>query len=604
MMHEVFMLAALLILATAGATAQAQQPQWKIFGHLLEARSRFSVAALGEGKVLVMGGFGVTKPWNTVPLKTCELIDINEGTITPAPPMLGARAEFVALHTPDSNIVIIGGNSGTFNGGTSVKTVDLYDRVKEEWRNLGNLLLPRRQHVAVFINDHEILVAGGRDVETSTTNEAEIFDIATGKSRRIEPFTFPINSAVAGRTSKGDIIVTAGRDGGPNGQRSRTVYRFTPPSTWDSAATLTAPLQGPHLLRLWDGRLLLSGGSHQEVPIDFSDEVQIENSGVWSTLARMASERQWGSAAQWNGDTIITMGGFDNNDVILRQTDWINIRTGERTQGPSLLHGHKWFEAISVPVAFDPESPETPTASVILAIGGESDTVSHTMAVEILETVCTPLTVASPLSGGSFTLDSIEVHQPRCGEIRIANNGRTPMVISDGVLDRNMAFFTASGQFPMTIAPGEEKKIRLCFLPESPGEYRDTLRLMTECSPTALPLLSHGTAPHTSGTNDGPNRSPIGVTAVLFPNPASSRITIQLRHPESGHPLDAECTLHDLLGSIVARGRYVAAASPGNGGGYTEGEYRIDVEGIPSGTYIVSVATRQGTETFSVVVSH
>jgi N-acetylneuraminic acid mutarotase len=357
------------------------QLSWKIFGTLREGRADCQVVCIGKGQALVIGGYNA----GGSPVPSCELLDVNLQTITDAAPMNVARAEFVALLAPDSSVIAVSGDmTGDPNWGELTPTVERYDRATRRWRVIGSLKTARYQHVAGFISDHEILVVGGRHANLSSMKDAEIFDVTTGTSTTVANYPFVVSTPVMGVSSTGDVLVFAGRDGGTNGYRERNVYRYNRSNnSWSKAGTIADPIQLPEILKLWDGRLAIAGGSQQESPLDFSRDVQIENSGTWSTLARMQRERQWFAMEQWSADTIMTLGGYDNTGASLNSMDWINVATGASTPGPLLIYQHQHCRAVSIPSSFDVNGK--PRTAIILVVSGRMNGGKITPVVEVLE---------------------------------------------------------------------------------------------------------------------------------------------------------------------------------------------------------------------------
>src|SRR2546430_657799 len=96
----------LLLAFTIPAIAQEQ---WKVFGNLFDGRNDFSAIAISDHEVLVIGGYSRSTPaLGGIPTQTCEIIDVRDRVIRPAAAMTTARAEFAALLTADSNVVVIG----------------------------------------------------------------------------------------------------------------------------------------------------------------------------------------------------------------------------------------------------------------------------------------------------------------------------------------------------------------------------------------------------------------------------------------------------------------------------------------------------------------
>lgn len=397
----------ILIAAILAAALPARAQTWKTLGRLSLPRAVYCAAELGNGQILVMGGY--TPSGNDqAPTATCELIDLRKGSITRAASMKYARAAFVALYTFDSNIVVISGDmTGNQDVGDLTPSVEMYNRATRSWTLLGNLRRARYQHAAEFINDHEILVVGGRNADLSCTAESEIFDIITGRSRMAASFPFPTNLARMAHDQDGNVVLLGYRTGGANSGRDSIVYRYNvAQDRWEHLAGLAAPVMHPELLPLWDGRLVTLSGSRREDPLDFSYEVEIENGSDWSVLGRLNDERHWFGVAQWSPDSILVAGGFNDQNTVLQRSEWVNVATGQVSAGPSMTTARKYFSLVSVPLSWLEIGP---ASAEIVAISGYSDTEPFASTVEVLAPEC--FASASPdirvPSGGSAQLWAI-----------------------------------------------------------------------------------------------------------------------------------------------------------------------------------------------------
>ena len=373
-----------IVLLTLYPFALFAQPTWEHFSELNVPRSFHNALYIGNNEVLVMGGYEYSGS-DPVATASCELIDVSTKGVLQADSMNNPRTEFVALLTSDSNVIVVSGLAGKQNRGILTPTVERYDRITKTWQVLGSLNIARRQHVATFINNHEILVVGGRLQNHTTIADAEIFDITTGLSRSAAPFPFVINSASIAHTSNGDIVVLAGREGGANSNRSDIVYRYNrAANSWEETSRIAMPLQGTHLLKLWNGKLLISGGARKENPLNFARQVQVEDAENWRVIGSMQSERQWSSAAQWTEDTVITIGGYNNNTVILPTTDWVDVETQVQSlaTGPELIEPRAFFPTVTIPDCWSRVGFSNEVA--ILAIGGLKIFSEPTANIEIL----------------------------------------------------------------------------------------------------------------------------------------------------------------------------------------------------------------------------
>jgi hypothetical protein len=363
------------------------QLAWKVFGKLSQARNGFCVVQPWPGQVLVIGGFTATVNGTRTgtPTTTCERIDVQNRTIVAAPSMLTPRAEFVALLTPDSNVIVLGGETG--NGTTT--SCELFDRGTGRWRTVGNLLVPRRQHVAQFISNDEILVVGGRRTYAVGMVDAEIFTISTGTSRRVADYPVVITDHAAGITKDGSFVVIGGREGPANSSRIPTIYRYDAiANNWVYYDQLTSTAAGPAVSKLWDGRLIISGGAVDDLAPVINTQVWFEELGRFPQRASMTVPRCYHSQAQWSSDSVLAIGGWGGGPPT-RTTDWINVRRGQCGAGPILNYGRAAGQSVSIPV--QTEQGGLPVTAIILAISGiSSDEKTNEPTVEILEPPCTP----------------------------------------------------------------------------------------------------------------------------------------------------------------------------------------------------------------------
>ena len=347
------------------------QLAWKEFGFMQYPRELHCAVAISDHEVLVIGGYNTITDED---LATCEIIDIINDTILPGPSMNTPRAYFVTLVTKDTNIIVISGCTRSMN--ILTPTVELYDKKLKNWKLIGNLKIPRWQHNAEFLNDHEILIVGGRHGNTDVMDDVEIFDINTGLSRLVNPYLFPTSDGVSGYTSNNKLLFFGGRDGGVNSNRTKYIYRYDKINDWwiidDS---LNSKVQIPYMMKLWDKKLLLVGGSHWESPTDFSKEIYLEKNGDFSLAGMMMVERIRFAMSEFNSDTVIIIGGLTNSGSNTNKCDWFIPKINGVTVAPSLNYSRHNFCSVSLPGN---------EHNVILAIGGLVNGTS-TKSIEILE---------------------------------------------------------------------------------------------------------------------------------------------------------------------------------------------------------------------------
>jgi hypothetical protein len=315
-------------------------------------------------------------------MSSCELIDIWNHTVIPAESMKSPRSEFVTLTDPDSNVIVVSGVATNDPNGELTATVERYDRLTGHWSVLGSLLVGRRQLAAGFIDNHRILVVGGRHKDYSSVSETEIFDISTGRSTLAEPFPHTVTNASMVASINGNMIVFGGRAGGENSARYADVFEYDIPSgTWVGHGSLASAVSHPGHVKLWDGRVMIGGGWIRESPMSESTSLQIERGWVWQNVARLSVPRSDAIITQWDDSTAMIIAGTDESNVPVRSTEWIDFRNGSTRPGPDLQAARRAFTALSVPA----RPGSGPHDVAIVAISGQSGLASLTSSVEVLE---------------------------------------------------------------------------------------------------------------------------------------------------------------------------------------------------------------------------
>ncbi len=371
----------LLVSTLLSAAIEAQNYKWNYFNKLNYPRRNYPAqnhcAVFDDCKVLVAGGYvGGSSSTFGQPTKKCEIINVCCSNVTLTGDMVIPRAEHILLTTPDSNVIAISGitqvtNENNFTG-THTTTVELYTRATGTWSTIGNINTARRQGQGVFISSHEVFIIGGRIEDLSTLGSAEIFDLNTGTSTNVANAPMPINMHVVGIASNGDVIIAAGRNGGTDATRTPNIYRYNrSTNTYTQVGTLPSAVRSLALRKVFDGRLLMSGGLINESSPQISSYIEIENSGSYSQLGSSLQPRWGHGIGQINNDSCIVFGGGGTTLLNTRaECDWINVSTNQVSAGPSLPKGLASFNYASVPLSKN--SSGQVLASAVLVIGGVS----------------------------------------------------------------------------------------------------------------------------------------------------------------------------------------------------------------------------------------
>jgi hypothetical protein len=359
-------------------------PQWQRIGDLAVARCSLGAIYIGEGKVLVMGG-STRMPIESDPLtvaqSACDIVDVWKRRVRPTGPMTLPRSEFVALLTPDSNVVVLGGVTGDDPRGEVTASVELYDRRTETWRVIGAMTSARRQHVGGFIDSNTILITGGRSKDYTSLTSSELFDMRTGTSTPAASFPYPINAATCLPSHSGELVVVGGRTGGTNSERRSEVYTYNAREDyWTLRGVLAQAVSHVSGIRLWDQRMLICGGLMRDSPLQTAGDVQLENEGKWIGIAQMGKSRVGARMAQWSENRLLVIGGVYDDHIPLAGTEWVNLGNHTIKPGPEMSVPRDRFMALSVPASAEAQ----PHEHSVVVIGGIQNAREMTASVELL----------------------------------------------------------------------------------------------------------------------------------------------------------------------------------------------------------------------------
>lgn len=383
--------------------AIADTVSWQRFGDLRTDRQHHKARYVGNGKVLVIGGYtastGILTGKRTA---SCELIDVRKKTIRSAAPLAVERGVVSVASAEDGTLYVLGGD--TDNGLTDL--VERYDAEANTWEVVGRLAVPRWQHASVFVSSTEILVVAGWG-----EGSAEIFDVTTGTSTLVADFPWVANALVTIPLLHHRPAFIGGRTGGPNTPNTSTAMAFDAArNRWLSVCEFTERTVRPTSLPLMNGHVLLTGGTVTERPFVTRTGIDVvkEQYDV-ARIGALTTGRQWHSMAQWSDGRVIVAGGFTDDAIITSSTEWLDPRTGSVRAGPTMIEPHAYGEL----VAFSDRG-----AAYILMVSGLNALTAGTPIVEIIADTCASGDL--PLVNKHYTLvgaslprnTSVELTQP------------------------------------------------------------------------------------------------------------------------------------------------------------------------------------------------
>ena len=220
------------------------------------SRAAHTATLLGNGKVLVAGGFAEDK--NS--LASVEIFDPKTNTFSSADNMSFTRAGHSATLLPDGKVLIAGGYNGNY-----LDSAEIYDANTGRFTPTGKMTMPRSSHIAVLLNNGKVLLAGGVGTGWMFLAETEVYDSQTNTFTKTKNMSAARESHTATLLKDGTVLIT----GGHQGRRSAiTIYQsaeiYNPTNgTFTATANLTVKRHKHDAILLKDETVLIIGGSDE-----------------------------------------------------------------------------------------------------------------------------------------------------------------------------------------------------------------------------------------------------------------------------------------------------------------------------------------------------
>jgi hypothetical protein len=255
-------------IAVASPTASPEPGMVQVAG-LAEPRYEHTATLLRDGRVLVVGGRQVT--WDasnnihTATLRSVELFDSTTATWTTGPALHEARSGHTATLLGDGRVLVLGGFSESAPGGV-VRSAELYSPAANSWTVI-DAPLGAADHSATLLRDGRVLVVGWQP-DSPGADAWAIFDpaSATWTVPTLSDLVLPLHSAVA--LSDGTVLAAGGThpvgDGPP--PPSATAARFDPATgAWTAVTPMGTPRLDFAAVLLRDGRVLAADQGSAEL---------------------------------------------------------------------------------------------------------------------------------------------------------------------------------------------------------------------------------------------------------------------------------------------------------------------------------------------------
>ena len=306
---------------------------WTRAGLLGTARTQPSIAALPDGRVLLMGGFYETPRTGRSP---------DAALAAYRPPAPAERAALPADIAPNFTI-------------PALATAERLDPASGTWSSTGPMHYARYGAAAATLTDGRVLVVGSAqgtwiggggslEVGDAAANSAELYDPRTGRFTLTDalPATGRESGVYAGAAGTlvalpdGGALLVANVRSWKHGPTDVRAFRYdVRTGTWSQVghalidswdyqtgqATHTggeAGLADSLVTRLADGRVLVAGGDYwgtKGLVVSRAASLYDPRTNAWSTLPPLPAPRAGGAAVGLPDGTALLVGGYANDQA-------------------------------------------------------------------------------------------------------------------------------------------------------------------------------------------------------------------------------------------------------------------------------------------------
>ncbi len=238
-------------------------------GTLSRPRWDHEAALLPDGRVAIIGGWRLPDDDSAiVAMPEIEVFDPQTGTFTVTAQLAHPRYGHRVTSLADGRVLVTGGRVTVDNIRQDTATTEIYDPVTDTITDGPSLVLARTGHTATLLADGRVLITGGStnddpDPDSTGVAVAEVYDPVTSTFALVGPMTEERHAHAAARLADGRVLLTGGADA-PSccADGIAETELFDPQAnTFAVALPMITPRPGHRSVTLWDGRVLVIGGS-------------------------------------------------------------------------------------------------------------------------------------------------------------------------------------------------------------------------------------------------------------------------------------------------------------------------------------------------------
>jgi hypothetical protein len=317
-----------LIVGGGDSTAELFDPANGTFsetGPPVTGRLGATATLLADGKVLIAGGLGLTAGPDgfLTRLNSAEIFDPAMGTFTATGNMIQARRNHSATLLGDGRILVAG---GYFDAICSTASAELFDPATGMFSSTGTMLTERVFHTATLLKSGEVLMAGGSNGCAPDSSDdppwdplfVELYEPGPGNFLAGGDMTTTRVGHASIRMTEGKVLVLGGIPAVQNLHEQPVNPSYA--EDYDPATGIFSPVAGLAIAHksytatlLTNGNVLTAGGVDEEgnptPEADLVDPV----TGALNATGGLVTARVGHTATLLNDGRILVTGGTDSS---------------------------------------------------------------------------------------------------------------------------------------------------------------------------------------------------------------------------------------------------------------------------------------------------
>jgi N-acetylneuraminic acid mutarotase len=264
-------------------TSETYNPQsgaWTAAGKMQSPRLGHTQTSLPSGQALVVGGCGFEGKCRNS-FATAELFDPQSRTWTPAGQLQTGRYDHAAALLGNGTVLVTGGFSCVGGSCAVTATAEIYNPVTNSWTSTTSMTTPRVGHTMNLFSGGLVLVTGGCTAAgCATALGAEVYDPQTQTWTPTAPMILNRTGATATLLASGQVLVAGGKVGG---QATAAAELFNPQNRiWTATGSMTTLRTHQFATRLGNGTVLVACGIPKSDENPSTADVYNPASGQWA----------------------------------------------------------------------------------------------------------------------------------------------------------------------------------------------------------------------------------------------------------------------------------------------------------------------------------